>query len=439
MNPRTRRSIGLTAVLLLLLSQPVAAAITIEFRGIEGELESAARGNLDLTQFVDREASASQVNRLFARAPDQIRQALEPYGYYHVHVDANLEPGAQPGEYRAVFRVERGEPVIVRKVRIDVGEAASLSAVRAALTAFRPATGERLDHGVYEAARSNIAAALQASGFFDARMLRRRVEVTLATNSADVDLAWDPGRRYRFGDVHFTKTQFDEAFLAKYVPWKPDAYYDSEDLLTLQQRLVDADYFSAVSIQPAPGQAQDDRVPIEALLIPAKRTVYRAAAYVSTDSGPGGRIGMERRWLNRRGHKAGGDFEYSQRLEEFSTFYRIPRPGARNRIYSFASGYRDEQTDSSRSRTLRLAASEVLDDWYGYTRTLGLQYLNGDFEIADERRDSSLLFAEAMLTRRRVDNILFPERGLSVTYDTRFAVENALSDTSFAQVSAAAK
>lgn len=439
MNPHTRRLIELTGALLLLLAQPVAAAVHIEFSGIEGELRSAARANLDLEQYINREASASQINRLFARAPDQIRQALEPYGYYHVHVEADLKQGPQPGEYRAVFHVERGEPVIVREVHVDVGDAASLPAVKAALNAFRPAVGDRLNDGQYEESRSNIAAALQASGFFDARLLRHRVEVSLAANSADVDLAWDPGQRHRFGDVHFTKTQFDDEFLARYIPWKPDAYYNSEDLLTFQQRLVDADYFSAVSIQPVPGKTHDERVPIEALLIPAKRTIYRAAAYVSTDTGPGGRLGIERRWLNRRGHKIGADLEYSQRLEEYSTYYRIPRPGERNRNYSFAGGYRDEQTDSSRSRSLRLAASEVLDNWHDYTRTLGLQYLNGDFEIADERHDTRLLFAEAMLTRRRVDNILFPLHGLSVTYDARFAAKNVLSDTGFVQVSAAAK
>lgn len=227
MKPDTRRLTTLTAALLLLLSGPATtamAAVQIEFQGIGDELQAAARSQLDLAQFVDREVSASQVNRLFERAPAQIRQALEPYGYYHVQVDADLQEGAQPGEYRAVFRVERGEPVIVRKVQVDVGEtAASLPAVRDALRAFRPATGDRLDHGVYEGSRSNIAATLQSSGFFDAQLLRHRVEVSLATNSADVDLAWDPGQRYRFGDVHFTKTQFDEAFLAKYVPWKPDA------------------------------------------------------------------------------------------------------------------------------------------------------------------------------------------------------------------------
>lgn len=443
MKPDTRRLTTLTAALLLLLSGPATtamAAVQIEFQGIGDELQAAARSQLDLAQFVDREVSASQVNRLFERAPTQIRQALEPYGYYHVKVDADLHEGAQPGEYRAVFRVERGEPVIVRKVQVDVGEtAASLPAVRDALRAFRPATGDRLDHGVYEGSRSNIAATLQSGGFFDAQLLRHRVEVSLATNSADVDLAWDPGQRYRFGEVHFTKTQFDEAFLAKYVPWKPDAYYSTEDLLTFQQRLVDADYFSAVSVQPVPDQAHNGRVPIEALVIPAKRTIYRAGAYVSTDTGPGGRLGMERRWLNRRGHKLGVDLQYSQRLEEYSTFYRIPRPGERNRNYTFAGGYRDEQTDTSKSRTLRLAASEILDDWHGYSRTLGLQYLNGDFEIADEQHHSSVLFAETMLTRKRVDNLLFPRRALSVIYAARFAAESVLSDTSFVQLGAEAK
>ena len=89
---------------------------------------------------------------------------------------------------------------------------------------------------------------------------------------------------------------------------------------------------------------------------------------------------MERRWLNDRGHKIGGEIEYSQRLKAVSTFYRIPRPGQRNRNYNFAAGYHDEETNSSRSRMARISASEILEQWHGYTRTLGLQHLNGDFD-----------------------------------------------------------
>lgn len=87
----------------------------------------------------------------------------------------------------------------------------------------------------------------------------------------------------------------------------------------------------------------------------------------------------------------------------------------------------------------RLAASEVLDEWHDYTRALSLQYLNGDFEIADQQHSTNLLFAEAMLTRRRADDLMFPTRGLSILYGLRFAAEALLSDTSFAQLRAEAK
>ncbi len=75
-----------------------------------------------------------------------------------------------------------------------------------------------------------------------------------------------------------------------------------------------------MSAQPELEKRADGRVPVEVLLIPAKRTIYTANAYVSTDSGPGAALGVERRWLNDSGHKAGGQIEYSSRLQAVSTF-----------------------------------------------------------------------------------------------------------------------
>src|SRR5690606_31435325 len=159
----------------------------------------------------------------------------------------------------------------------------------------------------------------------------------------------------------------------------------------------------------------------------------------STDSGPGVKLGAQRRWLNKRGHKLGGEVEYSSRLQEISTTYQIPKPGPRNRNYTFGAGYRDEETDTSRSRMARLAANEVTERWKGFTRTLGLQYLNGDFEIADQRGSTSLLYAEGLLTRKKADDVYFPASGYSLLYGLRFGFESLLSDTSFTQVRAEGK
>ncbi len=87
-------------------------------------------------------------------------------------------------------------------------------------------------------------------------------------------------------------------------------------------------------------------MPVDVLLVPAKRTVYTANVYVSTDSGPGGKLGFERRWLNKRGHKLSSRLQYSTRLQDISTKYRIPKPGPRNRTLTFGVGYRDEETDT---------------------------------------------------------------------------------------------
>jgi translocation and assembly module TamA len=87
----------------------------------------------------------------------------------------------------------------------------------------------------------------------------------------------------------------------------------------------------------------------------------------------------------------------------------------------------------------RAAASEVTDRWKGFTRTLGLQYLHGDFEIANEQHSTSLLYAEGTLTRKKADDLYFPLSGYSLLYGVRLGAEAVLSDTSFAQVRAEAK
>lgn len=435
-----RAAIGCAlALAALAAAAPLPAAIQIAIEGVEGQLAEAARAGLDMQRYAARDVSAQQMRRLYERAPGQIRRALEPYGYYAAEVEGELAGSAEAG-YRVTLRVRPGERVTVRNVRVTVdGPAGAQPQIAAALRAFEPATGKPLEHGVYEASKARIASQLQTSGYFDAKLTAHRVEVTRATRSADVDLAWDGGPRYRLGALRLSKTQFPEEFLQRYVPWEQGDPYDIDQLFTLQQRLVDADYFSSVFVEPVVDDRADGEVPVSVTLVPAKRMVYTGSLYLSTDQGPGGSLGAQRRWLNAAGHKGGILLELSRRLQAASMSYRIPRPGVQNGSLNFAAGWRDEQTDTSREKLARLSASEVRDGWNGYRRTLGLQYLNGNFEIADELRDSEVLFAEALLERKRADDAVYPRRGLWVAYALRVSGGGALSDTSLAQLRADAK
>jgi translocation and assembly module TamA len=434
------KPIALAALLALVSASPLRAErVSVDVEGVEGDVLESVRASIELRQYEDRDVSPVEVRRLFERADEQIHTALEPFGYYGADVTGKLER-PEPGKYRATFRVEPGEPVIVRKESVVIrGEAAELPGVKAALEHFQPKQGERLDHGAYERSKQEIATALANEGYIAAEMVTHRVEVARTANSAEIDLEWDPGPRHRLGAVRYSNAQFPDRFLQRYTPWREGEFYSTEKLLNLQQSLVDADYFSAVAVTPDLAHVQDAVVPVDVALVPGKRTVYTANVYVSTDSGPGTRLGFERRWLNKRGHKFNADLQYSTRLQEISAQYRIPKPGNPHRTLSFGAGYRDEETDSSTSRMARAAATEVTDRWKGFTRTLGLQYLNGDFEIASEQHSTSMLYAEGLLTRKKSNDLYFPLSGYQLLYGLRVAAESVLSETSFVQARAEGK
>jgi translocation and assembly module TamA len=430
----------LATVLCLAFVAPLhAERVAVVVEGVEGDMLQSVRASIELTKYEDRDVSPIEVRRLFEGAEEQIRTALEPFGYYGAKATGKLER-PEPSQYRATFRVQPGEAVIVRKERVVIGgDATQLEQVKLALERFEPKQGARLDHAAYERSKTEIATALANEGYVRAQLVKHRVEVVRAANSAEIDLEWNPGERHRFGPVHYSDVQFPDSFLQRYTPWRPGEFYSIDKLLELQQALVDADYFAAVAVSPDLEHAKDGMVPIDVALVRAKRTVYTASVYVSTDTGPGGKVGFERRWLNRRGHKLSADAQYSPRLEDYRVQYQIPRPGRPNRTLTFGVGYRDEETDSSTSRMARAAATQVTDRWKGFTRTLGLQYLNGDFEIAKEEHSTSLLYAEGVLTRKKVDDLYFPLSGYNLLYGLRVAAESVASDTSFVQARAEAK
>lgn len=436
MTPENLRPLLATALLLHCLTVS-AAELRVKIDGLEKDLADAARSSLSLQQYADRDATPAQLRRQFTAGYVEIAKALEPYGYYNAKVTGDLEQTDQ--RYEATYRVTLGEPVRVRQSSVRVeGDAVELPRVQRALRRFQPTKDERFDHGVYEESKNNISAALTDSGFARNREIRHRVEVSRKANTADIDLAWQSGPRLRFGTVRFSDAQFPPEFLERYIPWKPSDWYSPDELLAFQQRLIDADYFSTVTVQPNLSNESSTDVPIDVQLAPARRTVYTAGVYMSTDTGPGARVGMERRWLNRRGHKFNVSLDHAQRLDAIATSYAIPLPGRDDRSLNFGVTYRDENTITSVSRTERATANETRQ-WHGFTRTLGLQFVAGDFEIADEKRYSTLFYAEATLSRKKANNLFFPRRGYSLTFGARFAPEGLLSDTSFTQATVDAK
>ncbi len=444
-NPR----LGLVALPLLMLSSLAHAGVQLVVDGVDDTLKAAVLSQVELSQYTTREVTEAQVRRLFDRAEAQAGLALQPYGYYEAKVTGELQP-ASDGNWRVSLHVVPGEPVMITDVQVKLDKTAmDIGPIRRAEKNIEALKGQQLNHGTYDQLRDQLSGALTAYGFLDAKLTERRVEVTRGNRSAVVKLAWEAGTRYKFGEVHFEGSQFREGFLDRYVPFKHGDYFNQSQLLSLQQALNGADYFSVVNVMPDVESKGGGVVNVKVELAPAKRTVYTGGPFIGTDTGVGLRASMERRWINARGHKWKNDLVLAQKLKTVQTLYSIPMPGDNQRSFNFGANYRDSDTSTSKSRTLGLVANETRQ-WLGWTRTIGMNALSGTFTVGKkggepdntlgiEHGNSTLLYAEATLSRKSGDNPIFVRRGWSLTFTARSTLGSLASDTRFSQVIADGK
>lgn len=424
---------------------PVAAVssapkkVRLVFAGVGGELKANIQRAVELKGLIRRDdASDSLVERAYRRAPEQIRLALEPFGYYQPKIESTLV--IEKGVYRIRFQITPGTQVKLTAVDVQVkGMGATDFQVQRALLRFRPAIGEPLVHGVYENGKAEIQRLLQSRGYFSAELKTRRVEVSKAEGTARIELKWDSGQRFRFGPTRFEGSLLVPEMLTRYLSYAEGEVYDQNRLLELQQRLTDADFFSSIEIEVEPDQAQGGAVPITIKLIPAKRTVYSGGLSYGTDSGPGIKIGLERRYVNTYGHKFLAQAEYSQKLQAVASSYRIPSDGDYRSYFGVTAQLRNEQTDSFETDSLRLSGERV-DVWRRWVRTASLNFLDGDFvvggkpEDGGDRGSSTFLYPELRLQRREADDLLAPREGWAATVYARAGSETLLSDANLAQI-----
>lgn len=424
------------------------AGVQLVVTGVDDPLKAAVIAGVSLSQYASRDVSEAQLHRLYEHADAEVGNALRPYGYYDAHATGKLEQAGK--DWRVSLQVVPGEPVKITSVDIQLdSNAAGLKPVRAAQRGVQKLKGQRLDDAAYDSARDALNNALTANGYLDAKLTVHRVEVNRGERSAAVHLAWDVGRRYRYGEVRFEGSQFQPAFLDRYIPFKSGDYFDQNQLLTLQQALNGADYFSVVNVIPEVGKAKDGVVDVKVELAPAKRRIYTTGLFVGTDTGVGIRGGVEYRWINRYGHKWKNDIVLAQRLKTVSSQYTIPLPGDNQRSLNFGVNYRDANTVTSQSRTLEFVANES-ELWHDWVRTVGLHALTGTFSVGKrpnepestpgvEHGRSTLFYAEGSLSRKAADNFDFVRRGWSLNFDVRSTASDLFSTARFSEITASGK
>ena len=436
-----------------------ATVRSVEIRGLDEAMTENVRTSLSLVDAIGKDVAGRRLGYLVREADDEAREALEPFGYYspQITVERSRSNGGNGngngnGATDVVITIDPGEPVRVRDADIAIlGAGGRDRYLKQDLGKFRPNTGEIFNHALYEASKTRITRRLAERGYFDADFASHRVEVTRAQNAADIDLVWTSGERYDMGTTTFTqspKPVVSNRLLDKLVYWKAGEYYHQGRLDRLRQSLIALDYFSRIDIQPRPENAVDGQVPVQVALTPAKRDVYTAGVSYGTESGAGVRFGLERRYVNQRGHKALAQVDYAQKRKTLTLQYRIPAFAWLDGWYTASLQFADEQTDYIDSRRIEFVASRSGQ----YNRHLNLvaslhvlrerwAYVAEDDDDPDtptQYRFATFSFPALRAEYIDVDDKLFPRRGIGGSVMLRGGLEGAGSDANFFQVHARA-
>jgi translocation and assembly module TamA len=458
-----------------------ASAITVTRVDIDGlpdpEMAENVRISLSLNDAVGKDVSGRRLGYLLREAEAETREALEPFGYYSPTISVqrsdrqapeggdDAAPATTPAargaaasdgqgaaranrELGVAIHVEPGEPVRVRGFDVGVdGAGADDATVRAALGAFAPRPGAVLDHALYESSKSRVSRALAAHGYFDADFSAHEVRVTRAEQAADIDLRWASGERYALGEATFSqapKKIIRDRLLRKLVRWTPGDPYDEAQLDRLRRSLVGLDYFGLVDVSSKPEDAEGGRVPVQVDLTPAPRSIYTTGLSYGTESGPGVRFGVERRYLNSRGHKALAQLDYARDRKTLTLQYRIPAFAWLDGWYTASLQAADEQTDFLDTRRVEFVASRSGQYNAFLNLVASLHVLRERWAFLDDSdpdalpdyRYASFAFPSLSAEYIDVDNRLAPRRGAGGTLMLR---GGGGEGGSFAQVDASAQ
>lgn len=462
-------------LLLCLLIVPLAAhAAQVSRVDIEGIADEEMRDNvriaLSLNNAVGRDITARRMRYLLQVADDEAREALEPFGHYSPVItvqrsdrstpegDAALPPENTPPPggrgagrpFTVTIRIDPGEPVRVRHSSVAIEDEGSEDRyLREDIASFQPEPGAVFDHRLYEDSKAHITRRLAERGYFDAEFLSRRVEVTRAELAADIDLRWDSGFRYDMGAVSFVQepTQIIwPQLLEKLIYWNEGEYYHQGRLDRLRTSLMKLDYFSSIDIQPHPDRSEAGLVPVTVTLEPAPRSIYTVGASYGTDSGPGVLLGMERRYVNQRGHKAQAELNYARNRKTATLQYRVPAFAWLDGWYTGSLQFADEQTDYIDTRRVELVASRsgqynrhlnLVASLHGLRERWAYEFQNGGNPDAPPLYQYANYFFPALHAEYSdVDDMLAPRRGMGGRLTVRGALEEAGSDASFGQLHA---
>lgn len=409
---------------------PVSAVNAgVRLEGVDAPLKSNIFAHVRL----DDETCDQQPARIryrFSQAPDEIRAALRPFGYYDPDIEASLQE-PEGACWQAVFKIDPGDPVLVTESNIAVqGAGAELPVFTQLIDESNIRLGERLQHDAYEKLKNRMLVAAQEYGFFEAELAESAIRVDRGKHAAEIALVLDTGPRYRFGELEISGDILDKRLLLRYVAFQEGALFEQRKMRQLHNDLIRADYFSTVDVRAMP-RKEDKVADVLVTLEEGRRIRYGIGAGFGTDTGIVISADLLHRRLNRYGHRLALDTELSQVRQNATIDYRMPGKRPQEDWYSLYGGVNREDSDAIESISWKMGVRENRFHTLNWSSTPFAELVVERFlQDGDWSQKTSLVpgwgvnFVTANAPAR-------PTRGARMRAEVAGAARRVLSDASF--------
>jgi translocation and assembly module TamA len=402
-----------------------------EVTGIEGKVLDNVSERLKINlRPAHAQAKYSDVQSFYQKAPEEIKEALKPFGYFKPKVTSKLS--RQGRQWKAYFYVDPGPamPVVDFQIQLTgegVGDEAFQS-LRSKLIGKMRQTLSVID---YEDAKQDLYELATKRGYFQAKIVKSHMLIDLVKYQAKLYIYFNTGPRYYFGHTAFSPSPLADRFLQKFVPFKPGDPYLEEKVAELRSNLYNSNYFQKVSIET---QSESLEVPVLVDTKAKKARQYVMGVGWGSDTGARGFLGVNFRRLNSRGHQLRTELYGSQYRDTAKAVYMIPGSNpvtdqyritaAKEKLTNLNPGY-------ATSERGEIAYLTRFGKWYP---TFSLELLHEKFTLTGQpERFEKLLVPSFSIVRAESDDPLRATKGYKVEFNIRGADKSVLGENSFLQ------
>ena len=385
----------------------------------------------------DRDMTLTELQRLAAAAAQQIRALLATEGYFSPRVQQDLLAGS--GRPLARFEIDLGPPTLVDEVEIHfVGAIASaegsdLPRMTRLRQQWSLAAGSAFRQADWDEAKATLLKDLLAHDYPAARLQQSEARVDPERRTATLTIEVDSGPAFTFGALQIAGLKrYPRQRIDALNPIYPGEPYSQSRLNELQARLQDSGYFKSVFATIDVDPTHPVAVPIRLDLSENERRKLSLGGGFSTDTGARLQVKFFDRNFLQRDWRLDSELRLDQKTRLAAVQIALP-PQSNGWLPSF--GARFERTDiaSEVSDKLRLDARLTSPDQNNQP-AVGMAYLAERQHVADAGSSHRhALIATSMYTRRRVDNLLSPQRGYVASLELDAGVRGLLTEQSLAR------